>query len=36
MTGASRIRILLAGNNPTTVDYARQDRAGFSFLGIPS
>ena len=31
MTGASRIRILLAGNNPTTVDYARQDRAGFSF-----
>ena len=35
MTGASRIRILLAGNNPTTVDYARQDRAGFSFPADP-
>jgi hypothetical protein len=31
MTSGSRIKILLVGNNPTTSDYARNDKAGFAY-----
>lgn len=31
MTATSRVKLLLLGNNPGTIDYARDDRAGFAF-----
>lgn len=31
ITAGSRLKLMLFGNNPTTVDYAREDRAGFPY-----
>ena len=31
MTNSSKVKIMLLGNNNTTIDYARNDKAGFSY-----